>query len=131
MRRPHKPTEGATGRPFDFGMELIMDISGCDWNVISDPAALSKFVVDLVDLLKMKRFGEPWQHHFGHATDITTGYTVFQAIETSSIVVHVSEGLHRVYCNVFSCLPFDAEEALEYSERFFAGTDAAYTVLGR
>lgn len=131
MRRPHPTAENATGRPFDFGMELIADIGGCDWRATTDSGELRAFVAGLVELLGMKSFGEPWQHHFGHATAITTGYTVFQAIETSSITLHVSEGLNRVYCNVFSCLPFDANKALDYTERFFGGTDTVYTVLSR
>ena len=56
---------------------------------------------------------------------------MFQPIETSSITVHVSEGLRRVHANVFSCQRFDTKAALDYTEAFFGGTDTVFTVLSR
>jgi S-adenosylmethionine/arginine decarboxylase-like enzyme len=130
MRHTRQPANGTAER-FVFGMELIMDIAGCDVDVITDPASLRTYASELVDLLRMKKFGETWLHHFGHAHQVTTGYTMFQAIETSSIVVHVSEGPGRVHANVFSCREFDTDAALEYSEKFFGGSDTTYSVLHR
>ena len=127
MRRQHEPADGE----FAFGVELVMDIDGCDMKVIGDPGALRRYTVELVDRIKMRRYGEPWLHHFGHASAVTSGYTVFQAIETSSIIVHVSEGLRRVHVNVFSCRPFDPDDVMDHSEKFFGGTETTYSVLSR
>jgi S-adenosylmethionine decarboxylase len=127
MRRPHE----SGGNDFRYGMELIVDLDGCNPSTIADGAELRRYTSELVDLIKMKAFGEPWLQHFGHASAVTAGYTAIQPIETSSIVVHVSEGLGRVHINIFSCQTFDPEEALEYSEKFFGGTDTTFTVLTR
>ena len=127
MRRPHQPGDGA----FTFGMELIMDIEDCDAVLISDPEALRRYTAELVERIKMKAYGDTWLHHFGHASAVTAGYTAFQPIETSSITVHVSEGLRRVHANVFSCQRFDTKAALDYTEAFFGGTDTVFTVLSR
>lgn len=131
MRRVHPAAGDGSAADFTFGMELIMDIDGCDPEVIADPDALRSYTIELVEQLEMKRFGETWLHHFGHAKAVTTGYTVFQPIETSSIVLHVSEGLGRVHANVFSCQPFDARRAMDYGERYFCGKDTTYTILPR
>lgn len=131
MRRPHQPAGGDGERRFTFGMELIMDLGGCSPGIIRDPDALRAYTGELVSLLGMRAYGEPLLHHFGHASELTTGYTVVQLIETSSIIVHVSEGLDTVYANVFSCRAFDAERALTYSETFFRGTDTTYSVVYR
>jgi hypothetical protein len=45
--------------------------------------------------------------------------------------VHVSEGLRRVHINLFSCYQFDPHDAMDYSEKFFGGTDTTYTILSR
>jgi S-adenosylmethionine/arginine decarboxylase-like enzyme len=127
MRRPHQSADS----DFAFGIELVMDIDDCDTEAISDPGALRRYTAELVERIKMTAYGETWLHHFGHASAVTTGYTAFQAIETSSIIVHVSEGLRRVHVNVFSCRRFDADDAMDYSERFFGSTDTTYSVLSR
>jgi S-adenosylmethionine/arginine decarboxylase-like enzyme len=127
MRSPHQPADSE----FTFGLELVMDIDGCDTNVITDPGALRHYTAELVERIKMTAYGETWLHHFGHASAVTAGYTAFQAIETSSIIVHVSEGLRRVHINVFSCRRFDPDDAIDYSEMYFRGTDTTYTILPR
>ncbi|XVV10926.1 S-adenosylmethionine decarboxylase family protein [Actinoplanes sp. CA-131856] len=127
MRRQHQTTDA----DFAFGLELIMDIDGCSPDTIADAATLRRYVTELVDRIKMVAYGDTWIHHFGHATAVTSGYTAFQAIETSSIIIHVSEGLRRVHINVFSCRPFDPRDAMDYSETFFGGANTTYTILAR
>ena len=127
MRSLHQPAEG----DFTFGLELVMDIHNCDPATITDPDHLKRFTAGLVEQIKMVAYGETWLHHFGHASAVTAGFTAFQAIETSSIIVHVSEGPRRVHVNVFSCRLFDCQDAMDYTERFFGGTDTTYTILSR
>lgn len=127
MRQPHRSANGE----ITFGMELIMDIDGCDPTVFTDPAALSRYLTELVERLKMKAYGLPFLKRFGLADPNTAGYTAIQPIETSSIVVHASEGLARVHINVFSCRIFDPADVMDYSEQFFRGTDMRYTTLAR
>ena len=129
MRRPHQATDGE----FTFGIELVMDIDNCDPTVITDPDALTRYASELVDRIKMTAYGQPWLQHFGHANAVTSGFTVFQPIETSSILLHVSEGLRRIHINIFSCRPFDTHDAMDYSEAYFAGAsaDTTYSVLSR
>ena len=127
MRSLHQPAGG----DFHFGLELIMDVHNCDPAVITDADAIRRFTAGLVEQIKMLPYGETWLHHFGHANAVTAGYTAFQAIETSSIIVHVSEGPLRVHVNVFSCQLFDCQDAMDYTEQFFGGTDTTYTILSR
>lgn len=127
MRRTHAERAGR----FDYGMELVMDLEGCKREVIADGEKLKRYVKELVDLIKMKEYGPPWIKHFGHASAVTSGFTVIQPIETSSVGVHVSEGLDSVHVNVFTCLRLDPEVAMDFSEKFFGARDLTYTVLDR
>jgi S-adenosylmethionine/arginine decarboxylase-like enzyme len=50
---------------------------------------------------------------------MTSGYSLVQLIETSSIVAHFSEGTNKVYLNVFSCKEFDPADAAAFCRKFF------------
>jgi hypothetical protein len=125
------------GPPIDdmvFGMELVLDIDGCDQPPLTHPGLLNRFALDLVELLDMKAYGPCELWHFGHDDPVTAGYTsevvgftgdtirLRQLIETSSIVGHFSPELRRAHLNIFSCRRFDPEKAAEFCTKHFGGT---------
>lgn len=67
----------------------------------------------------MKRFGEPQIPHFGHESPLTSGYSLVQLIETSSVIGHFSEYNKSCYINVFSCAWFDMEKTVVFTQKFF------------
>jgi S-adenosylmethionine/arginine decarboxylase-like enzyme len=126
-------------RQFRYGMELVVDIQVPDLDDIANPVRLQQFVNTLVEVIEMKAFPiseteKTWVRRFGlgqeHA-EVTAGYTVIQPIETSSIVLHLSEGRLTGHLNVFSCKYFDPRAALEFIEAFFRAQQTTYTVLVR
>jgi len=103
-----------------FGQELILNLYDCDSSIISDGVQIKKFVIDLCDnIIHMKRYGEPLIPHFGHENPITSGYSLVQLIETSSITAHFSEYKKAVYLNIFSCAWYDAEVTKQFCQNFF------------
>ncbi len=103
-----------------FGQELILNLYDCDLKKISSKGEIKKFVVTLCDgVIKMKRYGEPLIPHFGHDNPITSGYSLVQLIETSSVTAHFSEFKKSVYLNIFSCAWFDAKKTEDYCRTFF------------
>jgi S-adenosylmethionine/arginine decarboxylase-like enzyme len=103
----------------DYGMEVVLDLYECDINVFTSRAALRSFVTKMCRLLKMKKFGKTLIPHFGHNDSKTSGYSLLQFIETSSITGHFSDFKKSAYINVFSCRDFDAEKAIEFTKEFF------------
>ena len=69
--------------------------------------------------IRMKRYGEPILEHFGHKIPLTSGYSLVQLIETSSIIAHFSEATNNAYLNIFSCKPFDPDDAARFCKEFF------------
>ena len=67
----------------------------------------------------MKRYGKPLIPHFGHDNPITSGYSLVQLIETSSITAHFSELKKSVYLNIFSCAWFDVKKTQAFCKKFF------------
>ncbi|MDD5005254.1 MAG: S-adenosylmethionine decarboxylase [Candidatus Omnitrophica bacterium] len=102
-----------------YGMEIILDLYGCDYKVITSRSALRNFVRRMCKLLDMKRFGKTLLPHFGHSDPKTSGYSMLQFIETSSITGHFSESKKSAYINIFSCRMFDAAKAINFTKKFF------------
>ncbi|EKD67056.1 MAG: hypothetical protein ACD_48C00619G0004 [uncultured bacterium] len=103
-----------------FGRELVLDLYDCDLKKISSKREIHKFVIELCDnVIKMKRYGRALIPHFGHADPVTSGYSLVQLIETSSVSAHFSELKRSVYLNIFSCAPFDAKKTTAFCKKFF------------
>jgi S-adenosylmethionine/arginine decarboxylase-like enzyme len=115
-----------------FGQELVLNLYDCDPEKISSAAEIERFVVELCDdVIHMKRYGDPLIPHFGHDNPITSGYSLVQLIETSSITAHFSEFKRSVYLNIFSCAWFDPQTTADYCARFFGAQRCEPTLLRR
>ncbi len=103
-----------------YGQELIMNLYDCDLAIISSRKKIKEFVIALCDeIIHMKRYGKPLIPHFGHENPITSGYSLVQLIETSSVTAHFSEHKRSVYLNIFSCAYYDPKETERFCKTFF------------
>ncbi|MBI1976591.1 MAG: S-adenosylmethionine decarboxylase [Candidatus Omnitrophica bacterium] len=114
-----------------FGIELILDLHDCDPKVIRSRQKLREYAMRLCRLLKMKRYGKTLTPHFGHDNPLTSGYSLLQFIETSSITGHFSELTNTAYLNIFSCKEFDAQRAREFTRKFFKAKSLHNRVIVR
>jgi len=103
-----------------YGQELIMNLYDCDLATISSGKKIKQFVIELCDnVIHMKRYGQPLIPHFGHENPITSGYSLVQLIETSSVTAHFSEYKRSVYLNIFSCAYYDPKATEKFCKTFF------------
>jgi S-adenosylmethionine/arginine decarboxylase-like enzyme len=102
-----------------YGMEVILDLHNCDPKVIRSAKALREFTDKMCKVLDMKKFGKTMTPHFGHDDPKTSGYSMLQFIETSSITGHFSESRNSAYINVFSCRMFSAQKTVNFTKKFF------------
>lgn len=103
-----------------FGQELTLNLYGCNLQKISSAEEIKKFVVELCDnVIHMKRYGEAFIPHFGHDNPISSGYSLVQLIETSSVTAHFSEFNKSIYLNIFSCAWFDPKVTEKFCKDFF------------
>lgn len=103
-----------------WGIASAIDIYDCSSEKIRDADAIRRFVVELCDLIEMKRFGETQVVHFGEDERVA-GYSMVQLIETSLISAHFANLTNAVYLDVFSCKPYDPEVVEVFSRGFFEG----------
>jgi S-adenosylmethionine/arginine decarboxylase-like enzyme len=104
-----------------WGIASSIDIYNCNPETIRDADKIRQFVVELCDLIEMKRFGETLVVHFGEEERVA-GYSMVQLIETSLISAHFANLTNAVYLDVFSCKPYDTQVVEEFARSFFGGT---------
>lgn len=115
----------------DFGIELVLDLYGCDPEIIRSGKKLDTFARRLCRRIKMKRYGEPIIAHFGHKHPVTSGYSLVQLIETSCISGHFSEERNCAYLNIFSCKSFDPDDTAQFCQDFFKAKRVRKRFLAR
>lgn len=108
----------ATKEP--WGLLTSLDIYDCNPDTIRDADAIKRFVVELCDLIEMRRYGECQVVHFGEDERVA-GYSMLQLIETSLISGHFANLTNAVYLDIFSCKAYDPDRVTEFAKKFFGG----------
>lgn len=114
-----------------LGQELIVDLRECDYKIISSKEKIIEYVDRVCRLTKMKRYGKTAIERFGEKTAWGEGYSFFQFIEESSISGHFIEEERTAFINIFSCKPFDGEEAMKFTKKFFRSVQSKKIILLR
>lgn len=115
------PEPGTTGAPTPWGWHLVLNLYDCDLERIQSAEVIRRFVIELCDVIEMRRFGEPTIVNFGDDPRVT-GYSLVQLIETSNICAHFADHSKAVYIDIFSCKKFDPQVAAAFcAETFLAG----------
>ncbi len=115
-----------------YGQELILNMYGCNLKTISSRTKIRNFVIDLCDnVIHMKRYGRAFIPHFGHENPMTSGYSLVQLIETSSITAHFSEYKRSIYMNIFSCAWFDKKETAAFCKKYFGAKTVKAKLIKR
>ncbi len=115
-----------------FGLELVVDLYNCDVEKITGKKSIRLFVVKLCnDVINMKRYGRPLIPNFGHNNPITSGYSLVQLIETSSVTAHFSDFKRSAYINIFSCKWFDPIKTAEFCKEWFGAEKVKSRLLTR
>ena len=119
-----------------YGIELILDLHGCDPSRFTR-VAIEQFLEELCELIDMERcdlhfwddVGVPEDERQTHPK--TKGTSAVQFILTSTIVIHTLDLMKATYVNVFSCKDFDTDEAAEFTAKWFGSTDWTANVVTR
>ena len=113
-----------------WGLLSSIDLYDCDAETIRNAEKIKKFVVELCDLIEMKRFGETQVVHFGEDEKVA-GYSMTQLIETSLISGHFANLTNTTYLDVFSCKLYDPDVVAEFAKTFFKAKGYNLQVLKR
>lgn len=109
-----------------WGLLTSIDLHGCDAATIRSADEIRRFVVELCERIKMKRFGECSVVDFGEDERVA-GFSMVQLIETSCISAHFANQTNAVYLDIFSCKYYNPYAAAEFAKEFFKANDYALT----
>jgi S-adenosylmethionine/arginine decarboxylase-like enzyme len=104
-----------------WGVASSFDMYDCDPETIRNADKIRQFVVELCELIQMRRFGDTLVVHFGEDERVA-GYSMVQLIETSLISAHFANQSNAVYLDVFSCKPYDPDVVEEFATQFFGAS---------
>ena len=124
------PEPGTDGRVQPWGWHLVLNLYDCNLEKISSADVIYQFVVDLCELIQMRRFGEPTIVNFGDDPRVA-GYSLVQLIETSNICAHFANESSAVYLDIFSCKKFDPEVAAQFCIEVFEAGKGSGTFISR
>lgn len=109
-----------------WGLLTSIDLHHCNTETIRDAEKIKQFVIELCDLIEMKRFGDCTVVNFGEEERVA-GYSMFQLIETSCISGHFANLTGAVYLDIFSCKFYEPKVAADFAKEFFGAADYAET----
>ncbi len=103
-----------------WGYHLLLDLRGCDIEMITNADHLRNFLKTLVERIDMVAYGEPMIAHFATHDPEKAGYSIVQLIETSNITGHFVDKNGDAYIDVFSCKPFQPDHVVDVVREFFS-----------
>lgn len=114
----------------NWGICLALDLKDCDLDLIRSEEKIKQFVVELCNLIDMKRFGETVVVNFGEDPRVS-GFSMTQLIETSLISGHFANQTNAAYIDIFSCKFYPPFKATEFAKEFFKAKSVNQTVFFR
>ncbi len=119
-----------------YGYELLLDLHNCDVSTFNRES-IGRFFTEICGVIEM----EKCEVHFWDDVDVppeeqqtephTKGTSAVCFILTSTIVIHTLDLLEKVYVNIFSCKPYDAGLAAQFTEQWFGGKIRNSTFIER
>jgi S-adenosylmethionine/arginine decarboxylase-like enzyme len=105
-----------------WGISTSIDLHACNPDTIRSAEKIKTFVVELCELIDVRRFGECTVVHFGEDQRIA-GYSMTQLIETSLLSGHFANQTNTAYVDIFSCKFYDPEVVAQFAQTFFEAKD--------
>ncbi|MBP02647.1 MAG: hypothetical protein CMM25_07545 [Rhodospirillaceae bacterium] len=122
--------------PDKYGIELILDLHGCDVSKFTRKS-ITQYFERLCVLIDMKREDLHFWDDVGvpeedkQTSPHTQGTSAVQFILTSSIVIHALDQLGAIYINIFSCKEYNSEVAESFSVEWFGATQHSARIIDR
>lgn len=116
--------------PAPWGLLTSLDLYGCNPDKIRDAELIRQYVIELCDLIEMRRFGDCQVVNFGEDERVK-GYSMVQLIETSLISGHFADLTNAAYIDIFSCKPYDPDMVISFSREFFEAESVQTHVVRR
>jgi len=116
---PVTDVQAGPGRPAAWGMQVTIDLYGCDLDRLRDPDMWGRSIANLVAVIGVKAYGPLRLARLGQGD--LCDWAAVQFIVTGSITGHGDEAGLRCVWNVCSCREFDPAAAATVAAAYFGG----------
>lgn len=113
-----------------WGKSTSIDLNNCNIDIISSKSKIEIYIIEICNLIKMTRYGNPVIHYFGNEPHLS-GYSFVQFIETSSITGHFSDNKLSAFIDIFSCTDYDHDLASKFTMNYFESTTMVIDIRNR
>ncbi|MBX9977524.1 MAG: S-adenosylmethionine decarboxylase [Alphaproteobacteria bacterium] len=113
-----------------WGMATALDLKECGKDFINSKEVITQYSIELCDMIKMKRYGDPQVVYFGEEERVE-GYTLVQMIETSLISGHFTPYSKSAYIDIFSCALYNPHDVAVFTKDFFKASSLKLNVAFR
>lgn len=101
-----------------WGLLTSLDLYECNPETIRNAERIRQYVIELCDLIEMRRFGDCQVVHFGDDERVK-GFSMVQLIETSLISGHFANYTNAAYIDIFSCKPYPPDRVAQFTRDYF------------
>lgn len=107
----------------DFGQHIMIDGRQCDLARLSDMDHIWHVLDSLPEVIGMTKIIQPYVFPYSGLVPEDKGLTGVVIIAESHITIHTFTEKNFLFCDIFSCRPFDAETAIAYIADAFGISD--------
>lgn len=108
------------GKPeFGFGVHLMVDGYGCNRSALEDINLIYKFLDEYPEQMDMTKIMPPYVFRYNGSVPEDWGVSGFVLIAESHISLHTFPEKQYLSLDMFSCKPFDTEQAVEFIKKYF------------
>ena len=109
-----------TGKPeFGFGVHLMVDGYGCDRLALEDMSLIYNFLDNYPTQMNMTKIMPPYVFRYNGSVPEDWGVSGFVLIAESHISIHTFPEKQYLSIDMFSCKPFDTQEAVQTLKNYF------------
>ena len=115
------------------GSHLILDCIGCTGNILQDTDELRAFLENIVKMLGMRMLLKPVLVKCDKELNSWDqgGISAFVMIAESHISVHTFPDAGLVTADVYSCKPFDTDQAIQIFKKVFQAQEIKTQIIKR
>lgn len=113
-----------------WGRLTVVDLRRCNPDIIKNKFKIVEIVIELCDLIGMKRYKGCNVVNFGDDEKVA-GYSFTQLIQTSLISGHLANATNNAYIDIFSCKDYDSEKSANFLQDSFEAVQMNYTTVDR
>lgn len=115
----------------EVGLHLVLDGYSGDPEVIGDIHHIRKFLDEFPQHMSMTKVTPPYVFRYQGTTPQESGISGIVIIAESHISIHTFPAKRYVSVDIFSCKPFDVDEAVRGLVEYFKLVDFRHQVFDR